>query len=132
MAHLEEQFIDCRIARGETSQSALRLQLMLQVLRPFSAGSRIDKIRDRRNRPWVVDHGFRLGLKGLGQRGQWIIRVRVSAKELAQSARLLDGEGHSLAIDRIQAANRVAHGEQPTGKIIEPPEVSPPALRKTV
>ena len=132
MPNLGHQLMNGRVTGSDTSESKLRLQPVFQVLWALPARLRIDKVRDSRHGPWLLNQCLSFREELLCQRGKRVAFHSICAQYPAQNVCLLNGDRNPLTIDRIQTANCVASGKQPTRKTVEPGEVSPFALRKAI
>src|SRR5262249_13946382 len=112
--------------------SKLSVQPVFQVVWALTACLRIDKVRDSRYRPWLLNQSLGLAEELLCQRGKRVGLHGIRTQQATENIRFLNGDGNSLAIHRVQAADCVSGGQQSRWKTIKPPEVPPLALRKSI
>src|SRR5262245_24974778 len=120
------------MAHRRLQQGSVISKLVLEIGRPFAARFGIDHVRDRRHIPRSFDHRETFRKECRGQSIERIGLECLVAQNLFQKPGLQCSYAHALAIDRIEAAYRVANGQQAAWERFQPIETPPYAGLKSI
>jgi hypothetical protein len=102
----------------------------LDVSRAFPSCLRVDKIEVSRNRPGCINQRNGLLKESWAEPGERISESPAWVEQSVKGGRLLHSYRHALAIDWIETADRVAHGEQADWQVRQSLKMAPHAFRK--
>jgi hypothetical protein len=124
------EFVNGRISGRNAVQSAPKPMRALDVNRAFPSCLRIDKIEVSRNRPGCINQRNGLLKESCAEPDEWISESSAWVEQSVKGGRLLDSYRHALAIDWIETADRIAHGEQADWQVRQSLKMAPHACRK--
>src|SRR5258708_33991568 len=116
MLNLDGQLMDGRVPGGEPHQGAPEIKSVLEVRWTLSPGLRINQVRGCRHRPGRLYERLNLGEEGWRQADKRIAFRGACLQKSMHQPCLLSGHAHALTVDGIEAADCVAHGQNPRGK----------------
>jgi len=118
VAHLEQQLVDSGVFGGEPVQARSELQIALEIDRTLPSGLGKDEIRNGGQCPRRVNQCHGLGEKCRSERAKRFGFLGPPPEKLVQQTRFLGRHAHTLAIDGVEAAYRIAERQQLRGNSV--------------